>query len=96
MRGFVAFAIKLLSLAVIVINLIYIQRGQYISLDSWINTFKPLLTVFIAIIIISCLVLMFTRTTGGTLRLVLLVLILAVLFPLYHPYLTSLRHVLPF
>jgi hypothetical protein len=96
MRNFIAFAIKLLAIAVIAVNLTYIYSGKPLNLTSWANQVQPFLIAGIGIIFIASIILMFTRSIGGTLRMVLLLLILAVTFPLYHPYLIKLKGLLPF
>ncbi len=92
MRNLINLLIKLLSVAVLVVNLIYIQRGQMLNLDSWLSTLKPIFFGLVGLSILAFIGLMFTNRASAMTKLVLFVLLIALMFPFYHGYLPSFLH----
>lgn len=89
MNRFVSIILRLLSLAVIVINLIYIESAGVPSLSSYIAFVKPYFIFIIALVIIFSLLLLVVAPSATRVQVSVLILIGLALFPLYHPYLKA-------
>lgn len=92
MNKFIWLLVRLLSVAVIVINLIYIKTHAAPNLNSYIAFVKPYFVYMLLGIILGSLFLFLTRMLSSSIAVLVLLIILVVMLIVYQPYVMRLFH----
>lgn len=90
----ISILIRLLSLAVIVLNLLYLRSGGNLSLNGYLNFMEPYFIYLMPAIILGSIVILLFNTTKSMTKVILILIIIAALFPLIQPYLMKLKYLL--
>ena len=90
MNQFIGILIRILSIAVILVNFLYIQHyGGHPSLNSYMAFAMPYIKWIMGAVVIGSIILMLSSRTTAISKVGLVIIILLALFPFYHGYLRS-------